>query len=99
MKQSEKLYLTDAAIMYPDGDIGIASRHYQVIRLKAQLGKKTDFSRGCIDGFVDNKGNFYNREEAKQVAINAEQIPKDFEGTLYSEDLWEQTNIGVEFIS
>jgi hypothetical protein len=42
-----------------------------------------------MQGFVGTSGTFYTRSEAKEVAIAAKQIPEDFKGTLYSEDLWE----------
>lgn len=80
------MYVEYAAIKYPDGEIMTARRHYKIIALQAQFGIKTQGD--CVQGFTDTAGNFLTRDEAKKVAIEAGQIPADFEGTLYSEDLW-----------
>ncbi len=77
--------LTNAAILYPDGEVVTAPRHYQVIQLQAKFGIK---SHNCVQGFVDHTGKFYTREEAKVIALENKQIPEDHTGTLYSEDLW-----------
>ena len=48
------------------------------------IGKKN-----AIQGFLDSKGNFHNREKAYEIAFNNGQIVKsDDKGTLYSEDLY-----------
>ncbi len=80
--------LTNAAIMYPDGDIVIGRRHFEIIR--SQAGKEIMTSIGCIQGFIDDQRNFYNRSEAKEIALKAGQIDKTHKGDLYSEDLWEE---------
>lgn len=38
-------------------------------------------------GFVDQYGNFHNREVAAQIALNAKQI-KTIKMELFSEDIW-----------
>lgn len=80
------MYIEYAAIKYPNGEIVKARRHYKIIHLQAKLGIKTQGD--CIQGFVDTAGNFLTRDEARDVAIKAKQVPADFTGTLYSEDIW-----------
>lgn len=83
------MYIANAAIKYPDGEIVTAKRHYKIIHLKAKLGERTIIGDGqCVDGFVDTAGNFLTRDEAKKIAIENGQLSKDHKGTLYSEDLW-----------
>lgn len=77
--------ITAAAILYPDGEVVTAPRHYQVIGIQAKFGIK---SSGAVQGFVDHTGKFYTREEAKVIALESKQIPEDHKGLLYSEDLW-----------
>lgn len=82
--------LINAAIKYPNGEVVTARRHYKIIELQAAVGIN---SIDAEQGFVDEAGNFYDRAEAKKIALEAEQIPKDHEGVLYSEDLWGEENI------
>lgn len=43
----------------------------------------------CMQGFLTNQCNFYNRKEAKKIAEKAGQIINLTElDELYSEDLW-----------
>jgi hypothetical protein len=86
--------LVDAAIKYIDGEVLVASRHYQIIALRhAATGERTGFN--AIQGFVDNSGEFYTREEAKKLALRNGQITKAHQGELYSEDLWPQRDAGL----
>lgn len=78
--------ITQAAILYPDGEVITAHRHAQITALQAKFGIATHGD--CVQGFVDHTGKFYTREEAKVIALENNQIPKDHKGTLYSEDLW-----------
>lgn len=80
------MYIEYAAIKYPDGEIMTARRHYKIIQLQAKFGIRT--GGDCVQGFLDTAGNFLTRDEAKEVAIKAGQVPADFQGTLYSEDIW-----------
>jgi hypothetical protein len=63
-------------------------RHYLCIRkaIKLYNWKKPILARE--QGFVDEKGNYYNRKEAKQHAINCRQISPNYQKILISEDLW-----------
>lgn len=78
--------IVNAAIKYPDGEIVVSKRHYKIIALQAKLGKNS--KDDCIQGFVDSKGNFLTREEAREIALDNGQLNKKHEGELYSEDLW-----------
>lgn len=86
--------LVDAAIKYSDGEVLVASRHYQVIALRHSATGQTT-GADAIQGFVDNSGNFYTREEAKKLALKNGQITKNHKGELYSEDLWPQRDAGL----
>lgn len=78
--------ITQAAILYPDGEVVTAHRHYQIIATQQKFGIATHSD--CVQGFVDHAGNFYTRAEAKVIALENNQIPDNHEGELYSEDLW-----------
>lgn len=81
------MYIKHAAIMYTSGEVVSGfDRYHKIIRLQAMLGISTNSD--CIQGFVDGSDNFLTPTEAKAVAITAKQIPKDFDGKLYPEDLW-----------
>lgn len=80
--------LVNAAILYPNGEIVTARRHYLIIRLQYQLAGIKSNTPDCIQGFVDHTGKFYTREEAKAIALECHQVSEDHNGTLYSEDLW-----------
>lgn len=82
------MYITQAAIRYNGDEVLTAYRHYKIMHLQAKLGIKTEFGHNAEDGFVTDTGQFVTRAEAKKIAIKSGQIPADFKGTLYSEDLW-----------
>ncbi len=87
--------LVNSAIKYADGTIETGRRHCDVIALMAKVGVYTR-SDNSIQGFVDNRGQFYDREQARKVAIKSGQLPKHFEGEVYSEDLWPGPDMGLE---
>lgn len=65
-------------------------RHHTIIK---QLVEEKNFKPPIkgIQGFVDNNGNFLNRNEALIVAINANQVKIEnllTKSILISEDLW-----------
>lgn len=79
--------IVNSAIKYNDGEIITGRRHGDCIRIAAASGRYTR-TDNSVQGFVDSGDNFYTRDEAKEIALKAGQIPADHEGTLYSEDLW-----------
>lgn len=76
------MYIVKTAILYQNGEIVIAYGRYN------NPNYRSLFSGECIQGFVDECGNFYDRVEAKKVAIEAGQIEDNGEPELYAEDLW-----------
>lgn len=74
------------------GKIVLGVRHY-CPRMRDLLPEDWNAST-CIQGFVDNRGNFHNRQEAWKIAEAAGQIFRrcggdDYNGgTLYSENLY-----------
>lgn len=80
-----------AANKFSDGTIIVGARHYDmlmhnIIRLLPHLRELR-----CVQGFVDQKGNFLTREEAFDVALEQNQIIQRCGGdykTLYSENLY-----------
>lgn len=67
-------------------------RHADIYEMVHNLGYKID----AIEGFVDNRNNFYNRHEAFMWAQQIGQLPETvleyktehMEKELYSEDLY-----------
>lgn len=78
--------IIQAAILYPNGEVITAHRHYQITALQAKFGIES--KADCVQGFVDHTGQFYTREEAKVIALECGQINSSHQGLLYSEDLW-----------
>ncbi len=85
-----KPFITGAAIKYNKDNLVLTGmRHGDPIFLRAILfGERSIIGQTCVDGFVLNTGRFVTRAEAVPIAIESGQIPSDFKGTLYSEDLW-----------
>lgn len=96
-----ELRIVCAACMSQDGDIVLGVRHHDGIMNdaiatfnseEAQWSKwQTEFN---IQGFIDQQGNFHNRQEAWEIAESAGQIIRRVGGddanggTLYSENLY-----------
>jgi len=73
-----------------DGIVFTGLRHGHIIRDMVECGFLTDMNKpvlGHEQGFVDENGDYWDREESRQIAIHGGQIKPDH-GTLYSEDLW-----------
>ncbi len=83
--------LIAAAIQFK-GITFTGTRHGDCIGTIANTGFGTEADKPLTDknstqGFIDDKGVFYSREDARDIAIQCNQVPWDH-GTLYSEDLW-----------
>lgn len=85
-----------AANMLEDGTVIVGVRHFDHLMhnqienyLKAN-GMKNINSSTTIQGFVDQLGTFYDREEAYVIAKRANQIIRDHDkvGKLFSEHLY-----------
>ena len=70
------------AAIRKDGIIYTGKCHAEIINNQSR-----GFFRNCEQGFVDDKGEFFNRGDAAQIAFNCGQIryPKT---ELFSEDIW-----------
>lgn len=74
--------ITEAAIKTVEGKIYTGMRHCYIISENINVSMKLG-----IQGFVDESGKFYTRQEAAVHAFECKQItnPKYY---LISEDLW-----------
>lgn len=75
-----------AAMRARHGTIVCGVRHWDEIMHGAAHGKS-----GWEQGFVDNRGQFLTREEARPIALAADQIIQRVggdEGRLFSENLY-----------
>lgn len=79
-----------AAIRYK-GVTYTGSRHGHIIRSMVEVTTLKDMLKDKVtdnmQGFIDQYGRWYSREDSREIAIKANQIKPDH-GTLYSEDLW-----------
>ena len=76
--------ITDSAIL-KEGKIYTGRRHHNCIKSVVQATGVRP--AGGKQGFVDNKGNFLDRVDALNLALECGQI-KEPKIRLYSEDLW-----------
>jgi hypothetical protein len=83
----EMKIIVHAAVMR-DGNVVESSRHFQCIQTATENYGWSWPVTQKEQGFTDQDGTFYTREEAKVIAKAAGQIPMDFNRTLLSEDLW-----------
>ena len=88
------MYLTSSAIKFwtednPDYPIIICGKRHgdifeRMFYLRIKYDKKTH-----VQGFMTNELQFVDRYDAVYIAMDAGQIPFDFQGSLlYSEDVW-----------
>jgi len=91
-------HITGVAIKDKDGEVHFMSkpaRHHHVIwwmrgRINQLIGAtKTWDYEPAEQGFITNTGRYVNREEALEIATNANQLIKEVRlSMLFSEDLW-----------
>jgi hypothetical protein len=88
--------IVSAAIKYPDGDIISGfDRHFKIIALQAKFNVMT--KEGCTQGFMNHRGEFLTRIQAKKEAIAEGQLNPKHRGLLYSEDLWTENKFVGEY--
>lgn len=81
-----------AAIQLVDGLIIPSARHFDMtmrLVLVSMQGEKR--LAGARQGFIDQHGTFYDREQAWDIAKSQDQIRRELScgvGTLYSENLY-----------
>lgn len=77
------------------GQVFCGVRHSDIYEIMNCFGYKSEPS-SCVEGFVDEENNFYDRREAYHYVLEHRQLPKTvvewkeekFERELYSEDLY-----------
>ena len=76
-----------SAVKYPWGEVVSGFRHSDVMNFMAGMKRiitKVEYPQG----FITNRGRFVGRHEAAEIARRSGQVPPDFSGELYSEDVW-----------
>jgi hypothetical protein len=79
------------AAMSKEGRIVTGARHFdKVMRNQMEASEGVKWWKDCEQGFIDQFGDFLNRDEAWIVAEEQEQIRRDVgtTGHLYSENLY-----------
>lgn len=82
--------ITAVALLLPNGEVisMIPPSRHPCLFLRCQANNLT--TAGAIQGFLDNNGEFLDREQASEVAEEANQLLPGAKtrGFLFSEDLW-----------
>jgi len=76
-----------AASIKHDGIIFTGARHCKIIKYLVQLGYETPIPNN-EQGFIDHKGDFYDRQKSIKIAKRSGQIPHTQKRVLVSEDMW-----------
>lgn len=81
-----------AALRSDDGDIICGPRHYDYVMRKQIRAEHVGKWTTAEQGFIDQRGNFLNRQEAFHIALTADQFKGPMTdtstGILYSEHLY-----------
>ncbi len=83
-----------AANLYDDGTLIVGARHFDSTMRRIIESINPDWhhwrSIGHEQGFIDQHGKFYSREDAWEIAFDNGQIIRDCgcDGTLFSENLY-----------
>lgn len=78
------MFIKRAAILFERGGV-VEGTSYQAI---LDLGFQFGFTSGYICGFTDGHDNFIDRNTAAEIAKKSGQVPNNFSGPLYPEDLF-----------
>lgn len=78
------MFVKRAAILYEDGEVFEGKDYPTIYNLARQLGAHGE----GIRGFIDSSDNFINAETALELAKAAHQLPEDYAGELYPEDIF-----------
>ena len=81
--------ITRAAFLYERGGI-VTGKSYPEVQA---IGYRCGFTSGYMSGFVDDKGNFIDRNTALKEAIASGQLPENFAGPLTPEDLFGEDDV------
>lgn len=82
-----------AACKLPNGLIVTSARHWDMVmhRVCEALQVSRADKAAAIQGFIDQHGKFFTREDAFHIANGNDQIrehPSNIPGVLFSEDLY-----------
>ena len=90
--EREKLQIVAAACLWNSLTISLPRphRHHHILHAMCSAGFPEDAALTCIQGFIDGNGDFYDREQAKQlVKATGQPTIADYRpNQLFSEDLW-----------
>lgn len=77
-----------AAVKFTNGTVILGARHYDKSMVDVIL--KLPEMKESEQGFIDQYGNFYNREDSLKIATTAEQLRRKTgnKHQLFSEDLY-----------
>jgi hypothetical protein len=78
------MFIKKAAILYERGGIIEGTNYGDIEGLARRMG----ITSSHIYGFMDSSDNFIDRNQALDIAKAAKQIPEDFDGPMYPEDLF-----------
>jgi hypothetical protein len=79
------------AAMFKEGRVITGARHYdKIMRAQMLASEGIAWWRSCKQGFIDQFGDFLDRQEAWKIADEQGQISREVSapGTLYSENLY-----------
>jgi hypothetical protein len=88
------MYLTSSAIKFwteenPDYPVIICGKRHADIYERMFYMREKYIRETLVEGFMTNELQFVDRYDATGIAMDAGQIPFDFQNTLlYSEDVW-----------
>lgn len=90
---SNTKYIVCAAIKDNNGQVVCGARHFDQIMISTIENLKSFNTSNVEQGFIDQYGNFYNREQSLEIATNSKQINNRRPKTnplnqLFSEDLY-----------
>lgn len=80
------MYIKRAAILYNPGGIFEGSNYGEIESLARRLGITSTY----ILGYTDSSDNFIDRNTALKIAKEAGQLPEDFKGPMFPEDIFPQ---------
>lgn len=79
-----------AAVLYDDGTMLVGPRHFDAVMI-AQSERLLPDAKEVEQGFIDQSGTFFDREDSRRIAENAGQIINRCGGDetrLFSENLY-----------
>jgi len=78
------MFIKRAAILYERGGVLEGTSYTNIVSLARRMG----ITGKSIYGFTDSSDNFVDRFKALEIAKQAKQVPQDYKGSLYPEDIF-----------